>query len=299
MKIVIHTAMNGVGLQKDYELLSSACEGHEITLSDWLHRKMLSKLYDVAFHLEIPRGNLVRYAKHNVMIPNPEWFSVDWVAHLSKFNAVWAKTQDCHRIFSKLHKNVINSGFYSDDLRIPGMKKDRIFLHPAGKSDTKGTAQIIEAYRNNRDLPVCFVLSKNHQQEQIGNLYISNMIPFNQVKLLYNSAAVILCSSAYEGWGHYIHEGFSCGAAVMLTDYPPMNEFCQDERMLIPTAGTRGMNMTQIATLTPQDLAQSIRMVNTMTDAELAEIGAKNRVYYDRCKTDFISFVKTYLKNLQ
>ena len=120
MKINIYTALNGVGLERDYNILKQIFEaaGHIVDYSDYPHRKGFDGhrpgRADIAYHLEIPRFDLIGMSGQNVMIPNPEWFETAWLSKLNQFNIIYAKTRDCERIF-KNYNNIVFTSFTSLD----------------------------------------------------------------------------------------------------------------------------------------------------------------------------------------
>lgn len=299
MKVNIYTSLNGVGLERDYLLMLDILEraGHTVNVSDWQTREG-SQPADVAFHLEVPRYNLFGSCKKNILIPNAEWFSRKWIQKLRNFDEVWCKTQDCLNIFSEHHSNCKLTGFTSEDIYNPQIEKKRLFIHIAGKSLTKGTEALCEAYRNNKDMPTCFLISAN-QWDCRNNLILCPRIEWEDLKILINSAWFSICCSEYEGWGHYIHEALGCGSVVLTTDGAPMNEFISDERCLVRSDSTIPMALADKKMISAKKLEKSILSLSKLSDSELIEIGKTNRKgFLDRQKS-FETYLLTYINNIQ
>jgi glycosyltransferase involved in cell wall biosynthesis len=121
-------------------------------------------------------------------------------------------------------------------------------LHVAGKSKLKGTDVIIETWLKNPHFPHLTILQKNLDGTipSAPNItYISEHISEDYLIKLMNKCEVHLCPSAAEGFGHYIGEALSCGAFVITTDAPPMNELITPTRgLLIPPVEKRKMKFS-------------------------------------------------------
>jgi glycosyltransferase involved in cell wall biosynthesis len=129
---------------------------------------------------------------------------------------------------------------------------DLKFLHTAGTSNQKGTNKILDCWVKRPDFPPLHVymapemyyqtqfakhfpleekneMSENSQQNKTKNIFFHpimlNNTAFGQ---LLAEAAIVLCPSFIEGYGHYINQARAAGALVLTTNIPPMNELIQD-----------------------------------------------------------------------
>jgi hypothetical protein len=89
------------GIAKDVEAVRRAFGGRgcQIRISDPLEPPVVS---DLAIHLEVPAYVWMPWSVRNVLVVNPEWFSVDaWRPYLAKFDAVVVKDIATQAIFQE------------------------------------------------------------------------------------------------------------------------------------------------------------------------------------------------------
>src|SRR5690606_13048298 len=129
-------------------------------------------------------------------------------------------------------------GFTSVDRALPDASPDfGRFLHVAGASTLKGTDTLLEVWSAHPEWPALTVVQRDRRTIRApANVQIlDGYLPDAELRELQNACGVHLCPSMGEGWGHYIVEAMSCGAVVVATDGPPMNELVQPGRgVLVP-----------------------------------------------------------------
>lgn len=230
---------NGVGLQKDCELLKSLLEswGHQAELVHYKHIDAGSPKADVNIFLEVIEPALFPKAPEQWFIPNPEWYAPwDHTAIIQKFDQILCKTADAVRIFKALYPENQNRvsllGFESRDMNEPEIPRERRFLHVAGQSRYKNTPSVAYSFAKFDDgdqkLPLTIVgawpedsaFARDHKNVD----YIQHASD-SELKRLMNTHLFHCIPSGYEGFGHALNEGRGCGAVVITTDHPPMNEF--------------------------------------------------------------------------
>lgn len=249
---------NGVGLQKDAELLASLLEswGHSAKIIHYKKRNQIEEApqADVAIYMEVVSYDLVarNLVQENWFIPNPEWFQkADHKEGLIDFTKVLCKTHDAVRIFTKItaeyQKKVRYIGFESRDLYDPSIPRERKFLHVAGQSRYKNSAATVYSFARmmqDEDVkPYLTVVGAYPDEYAFGkdapNIKTYERVSDDEMKQLLNSHLFHVMASGYEGWGHALHESLGCGAVTITTNFPPMNEFpgvCQD--LLVPYQDT-------------------------------------------------------------
>jgi len=274
MKINVYTSLNGVGLEKDANLLKNMLSEHEIFILDWQKHQRGGRA-DIQIHLQIPRYDCIQLSNRNIFVPNPEWFYPNWTEGLPRFKEIWCKTRDCFSIFGRLHPSCVFTGFISQDFYSPEVKKEKKILHVCGSSRTKGTLEIIEAYKKNKDLPKCFFVGANKWDVSGCNIKQLGRLSEPDLKRLMNESLIHLCPSYYEGWGHYLHEAASTGAVVITTDAPPMSEFFSSRLVLTETE--ERMNKGTLYKVDVESLVQEIKKVYSVPLEQLILEGNKNR----------------------
>ena len=238
---------NGVGLDSDVLLLTQALEkgGHQVTFSHCRSRSLFKKWfspkhqYDANLFLERVFPVWFGAAKKNLLIPNQERFPERHVDRLQNIDHILCKSNHAQEIFSKLGANSQYIGFTSKNINLENTAPEYgKFFHLAGRSTLKGTETILKLWSKHPEWPeLTIVQHKDNAPENVPNnvRLIAEYLPYEELIELANTHGIHLCPSQSEGWGHYIVEAMSCGAIVVTTDAPPMNELVSDDRgVLIP-----------------------------------------------------------------
>jgi Glycosyl transferases group 1 len=260
------TNMNGVGLQADAEILGAELErrSHEVTVLQF--DRPHSHRADVNIFLEVVVPPIFALAPKNYFVPNPEWFLGGW--DVTRFDKVLTKTYDAAKIFSaKVNGRCRYLGWRSRDLYREDVKRERRFLHVAGKSQFKNTQAVVDGCAL-AGVPLTLVSDK------LGRL------PDEQLAEMFNSHQFFLCPSAAEGFGHVLHEALGCGAVVITTDAAPMNEIAP--ALLIQPSSSRPHQLAQLHAVTTEAVAEAVVAALSMSDAELSNWRLAARAAYER-----------------
>lgn len=223
------------------------------------------------------------YADKNYLIPNHEWcyFSQEEIA---KFDKILCKTKEAERIFRPLNRNTEFLGFTCNDCFEKDIPKNyRLALHLAGASSQKGTDRVVKTWLDNPQFPKLFLLKHKtpHYIPPTDNIHLEKeYLSKSSLRHFQNNCGLHICPSETEGFGHYIAEGMSCGAVVVTTDAPPMNEFIADKRCLAGYSHTAPLNLATNYYVDQAKLEEAVAGLMSLTDAELKEIGKKNREHY-------------------
>lgn len=239
---LISNITNGAGLQKDTELLARMIEaaGHKATRSMFNATVPSYKHHDVNIFIEVVNHGHFPYAKENWLIPNSEWWGVCWESLVPRFNRVLCKTHDCYEIWKrKVGDRAIFTGFEANDFYRPEIVRKPTFLHLAGKSETKNTAVVMEAWRTH-NIPYPLLVSAFkpgivRMCQGVPNVRQIERLTDAETITALNECQFHIMPSKYEGYGHAIHEALGCKGIVITTGAPPMSEFAGiDPQLLVP-----------------------------------------------------------------
>ena len=204
---------------------------------------------------------------YKIFIPNPEWLIPEDEWKLALLDLIACKSRSATDTFSRRDLPTRYLGFTSVDHYSPDSKPDRHkYLHVASGGDQKGTAEILDAWRRHPEWPTLTVLAGKSPITSgvaIGATHNINIIrrwvTDSELRSLIQQCGVHVCCSNAEGFGHTIMEGMSCGALVITTDFPPMNELIDESRgILVRTRSSVEMRSGRFARLEREDLEQAI-----------------------------------------
>lgn len=281
MKINLLSHDNGVGLTQDVKIVKKILSKHEVNFID-LRTSQQSRA-DVNIFFEILDGRHYDNAKYNLYFPNPEWFW--WPKQLNGIDIVLAKTHDAVSIFKQIgHPNVVFISFTSDD-RSFNIGKERVYLHTAGQSETKGTQTVFNAWKPNYPQLIFTKLKNYAMYEAHGKNVMTcfDRLPFEVLRNIQNKCAFHICTSEYEGFGHYIWEAKSCGGIVITTDGAPMDEMVIDgvDGFVVPAPRTRKMNFARCKLISVEGLQEVIERTMNLSESELAGMSKASRKRWD------------------
>jgi hypothetical protein len=252
-------------LEQDAAVLSQELisRGHEVTRVQF-DRPQFNRA-DVNVFLEIINEQMLGLANQNWIVPNPEWYYIHWPR--APFRWFLAKTHDSGRRFATLVNGKCRYiGWRSRDLYRPAVRRERKFLHVAGKSRFKNT-DAVEMGCGLAGVPVTVV------RDGIGR------ISDDYLAELFNSHAFFLCPSQYEGYGMALHEALGCGAVIITTDAAPMNEIAPS--VLIPSEGVRQYNFGTLHTVSAAGVAEAVNAAMEFSDDEISRWREAGRAAYE------------------
>jgi len=265
---VISHLTNGAGLQRDYELLRAELErrGHEVHGIPFRGPMCVPAPADVNVFLEVVVPSLLPCARQNVAIPNPEWWFKAWP--LDVWDLVLTKTHDATRIFRDLVGDRCEYlGWQARDVYDPAVPRVPRFLHVAGKSRSKNTPAVLDGAKR-AGVPVT-VIAQGHQAR----------VTDDELAQLLNAHLFCLLPSAYEGYGHSLHEAYGCGQVVLTTDAAPMNETAP--AILIRPQHRRTHHCGVLHEVSGKDVARAIQRALALTEAEIASMSQQVRAAFD------------------
>ena len=301
-KVRIVSRRNGVGLDRDVELLRQALpidveiETHSTrslsSLRSFIHRGSnrngpLNVLVErIPLTWSLADGT-------SVLIPNQERFPKRDLPRLNRVDAVLCKSRHAEQIFRRYAKNTRYVGFTSVDRKLDGTKPDyRRFLHLAGRSTLKGTSTVLELWRSHPEWPT-LTLVQHSQNSDLGNVppnvrLIDQYLDDTTLRTIQNEHGINVCPSLSEGWGHYIVEGMSCQSVVITTDAPPMNELIDATRgFVVPWTHSAPRHLGTNYTIDKSALESTINEVIRTSESTLQRIGTAARAWYNQNQDEF------------
>lgn len=280
---------HGKGLDTDVKILKEGLEkfGCSVSVID-INGLLLGRAH-INIFIQGLYPQLFTMANQNWFIPNPEWYEAD-IRLLDQVDLILCRTEEVERIFKALSKPTYFLGFTSPDCYLKTVEKDyRHFLHLAGGSHLKGTKAVKKLWSSSVPLPLLTVIdlltplkSSNENIKQF-----SHYLPENDLRLLQNQCGFHLCPSETEGFGHYIMEAMSTCAVVVTTDAPPMNEFIQDKRCLVPHAKAQPLLLATRYEIDSKKLQEKIEALMKLPPEKLKQIGKNNRSFYLQKQHEF------------
>lgn len=309
MRVNLVARDNGFGLSRNLHLLHDvlAGAGFEVTVSGIRRgaiRKALHPLklragtlarhlsgrgaqrWDVNLMLERVRPEYLATARHNVLMPHPEWFDERDREWLPRLDRVFALTHHAVPIFERLASRVEYTGFTSEDRLDRSVPRERAFFHLAGRSANKGTDTLLSLWRRHPEWPRLTVL----QSPRVDRPLVSapniahrvDYIPDDELRRIQNAHRFHLCPSETEGFGHYLVEAMGVGAVVVTLDAPPMNEMVTPERgALVPFSRTGSQSLATTYFYAEAAMEAVIERLLATPDAELEAMGAAARAWFE------------------
>lgn len=202
--------------------------------------------YDVNVFLETVLPHWLPYARKNVLIPNPEWFRAENLAHMHRIDRVLCKSESARQMFAGKGYRAQWIGFSGKDHFAGELAAGHALsaLHQAGRSEHKGTRFVVEAWRRHPEWPMLTVLRRSELSAPDFDVSPANNIRFIHERLsdeamlsLQRQSPIHVMPSEAEGYGQALSESLSVGAVVVTTDAPPMNELITRERGVLVRAG--------------------------------------------------------------
>ena len=286
---------------------------HRRTLEFAATKGLIAPPFEINLHLEDINGEHVPLAKRNVLIPNQEWLRDTSRRHLNAIDEVWAKTRTAQRLFADLGCDVRYLGWMGNDRRLAGRAPSRPLkvLHIAGSSLWKGTEALLDVWYENPSWPLLTVVRRDRgydgeplswrERTSSANVNImAERIDDEQLAVLQNEAAVHICPSEAEGFGHNILESMSVAAVTITTDAPPMNEVITPETgLLVAAERSEPMGLGQRYFVSRTDLARAITAALHLDDRERHAIGTAARARFERNNLAFRARIQQCLDATQ
>ena len=326
---------DGGGLGTDIDVLTEALvrAGCEVRFKGRRHRRPRNRLhsllmtagvvlaqrwaaltdrpqFDVNFFIESVFPEYLPTGRVNGLFVHPEWFRDENLAHLPRLDFVLCKTPSGVEAFRGLSVTCRDLAFTSPDRRMPGLVRRGPIrcLHLSGQSAVKGSEAAVEAWSRHPEWPELTVVRRGRRYggEEAPPLlplpnvrYETEYVPDAQLRQLQNDCEVHVIPSQAEGYGHVIGEAMSCGAVVVTTDAPPMNELVTSDRgVLIRVARSEPMRRSMRNYIDVADLEAKLNDVFAMSPERRAELGRKARAWYEAQDQRFEKALRAFLAQL-
>jgi len=290
---IISNISNGVGLQRDYELLRRLLELHGSQVSGVDFRAPSAPRADVNIFLEVVTPAMLGAARESWIVPNSEWWHSRWDSSMPAIRRVLCKTRDCLKIWSqKAPGKATYIGWEAEDIYRPEVERKNAFLHMVGKSQTKGTAAVIEAWEKFKLPYPLTVVSARTGARVVGNVRYLPWMPREDAIKTINEHRFFLMPSEYEGFGQSLYEAAGCGGIILTTNAAPMNEIpalipeCQ-----ISVSSQGQMKAANISRVSTDGVVKAVHAAAALSQDEISK-------HSDAARNGFLASRELFRKRL-
>lgn len=249
-------------------------------------------------------------ARVNYLLVHPEWFREENLPHLASIDAVLCKTPSGVEFFEDLPVAKRYVAWTSPDKRIAVARSGSLrCLHLSGASALKGSEAVVEVWSRHPEWPELTVV--RHAQRYGGEeapplpslpnvRYETDYLSSERLTEIQNACSVHVAPSQAEGYGHVIGEAMSCGAVVLTTDAPPMNELVSSDRgVLVRVSHAEPIRRSMRSFVDLNDLERKLAMVFAMSPAERESLGARARAWYEAQDRHFEELMRELVADLR
>jgi Glycosyl transferases group 1 len=291
MRVCLVTNLNGKGLQVDAELLRDWLTEHDHAVDTIQYdQPMPTDAYDLAICLEViglPNAKTLWY------LANPEWLLPSYTRQIQRsFQKVLAKTRDAEKVLRERFSNVEYVGFLCRDKLDPSIERERKFLHLGGGSGFRNTPAVIEAWRsyrywNDSTMAPLTVVSNSTTviHEPTPGITFIKRASDEEITELQNSHLFHVMPSAYEGFGHAIHEAQSVGAILLTTGEGPMAEL--KAPFEVPPIRRKKNNLAVLCEVSPQSVREMVPKMLAQPNHVIARMQLEARARFERGNAEF------------
>lgn len=266
--------------------------------------------FDVNFFIESVFPEYLPMGRVNCLFVHPEWFRDENLPHLPLLDFVLCKTPSGVEAFRGLPVTCRNLAFTSPDKRIPGFARSAPIrcLHLSGQSAVKGSEAVVEAWSRHPEWPELTVVRRAQRYgggeapplPPLANVrYETDYVPEDHLRQLQNACEVHVIPSQAEGYGHVIGEAMACGAVVVTTDAPPMNELVTPSRgVLIRVERSEPMSRSMRNYVDVSDLEAKLNAIFATSPECRAELGRNARAWYEAQDLHFQTNLRALLAEI-
>ncbi|MDA1165457.1 MAG: glycosyltransferase [Planctomycetota bacterium] len=299
-RVHIVARKNGVGIDRDVAIMKDVI--NPLGKVDWRgHRaaeSILTQLHTLLRPAHVDRSSDLYLLVERVprlfgklpgsvcLVPNQERFPRRHLCRLKHVDVVLCKTRHAEQIFAQFASRTAYIGFTSTDRQLSTVAPDYDrFFHLAGKSTLKGTTTLLDIWSRHPEWPELTIVQckANATRTVPANVrLLTEYVADDILQAMQNRHGIHLCPSLSEGWGHYIVEAMSCGAVVVTTDGPPMNELVTPERgIVVPWSTSAPRHLGINWHVDAAALEMTVQQILTMPTVEKARLGAEARSWYE------------------
>lgn len=282
------------------ELARQAVRGtKQAIVKAWARRR---RFWDVNIFLEGLVPEYFECARVNGLFPHQEWLTDEDRHRLREIDVVFFKTHHAMSILESEVRTAAFVGFTSPDRRDSGVSpRWDAALHVCGWNPHKGTDAVLAAWTQHPGWPHLTVVSQLPSSiPPAGNVeLLSTRIADARLRRLQNECAIHVCPSEVEGFGHTLMEAMSCGAVVLTTDAPPMDELVsREEGFLVPYRETKPMGAGIRYLVDQPRLAEAIAAMWKVDPVVLGRLRVATRAKYDNMRAAFHARLAQVMRDL-
>jgi hypothetical protein len=292
VKVNLICPNNGWGLSRDAEILFRGLTEHGAEVA-WYRPTDTGRKGDCNLFVEVVDARFFELAERQVLIPNAEW-TKNWWRHAGRLH-LWCKTVDAHVRLSLPRvgaQSCHHLGFTSVDHMDTTVKRAREFLHLAGRSNQRQSQLVIDTWAKHPKWPFLTVVRDPERPLRLPSTRAPNLSVVHKklgeetVRELQNRCRFHLCTSSYEGFGHYMNEALSCGAIPLVPGDAPMNEIVPVQAGLyIKVARVSHHQHVMLAHIDQVGLEECVERALDLSAGAVEALSAQARdVYLDRDK---------------